>query len=78
MTPRCDELLIQLVVRTYDDHDRPVREEVSQPLKVFRAVTPDVWAEVDKALAGRPGMASGAPRELGPNDPRDRSEPAPR
>jgi hypothetical protein len=78
MTPRCDELLIQLVVRTYDANGLPVREELSQPLKIFRAVTPDVWAEVDKALAGRRAEAPGAARELVPNDQRDRSEPAAR
>lgn len=49
---RCEEVIVQLVVRTYDDEGRPVREQVSQQQKVFRnAQTLDFWAEVDKAVA---------------------------
>lgn len=48
---RCEEVIVQLVVRTYDDLGRPVREQVSQPTKVFRnAETQDFWAQVDKAV----------------------------
>lgn len=48
---RCEEVIVQLVVRTYDDEGAPVREQVSQPIKVFRnASTADFWAEVDKAV----------------------------
>ncbi len=48
---RCEEVIVQLVVRTYDDDGRPVREQTSQPVKVFRnAQTQDFWAEVDKAV----------------------------
>lgn len=48
---RCEEVIVQLVVRTYDDTGRPVREQVSQQTKVFRnAETRDFWAEVDKAV----------------------------
>jgi hypothetical protein len=48
---RCEEIAVQLIVRTYDEHGRPVREQVGQAVKVFRATTPDVWATVDKLLA---------------------------
>jgi hypothetical protein len=48
---RCEEVIVQLVVRTYDDDGRPVLEQTSQPVKVFRnAQTRDFWAEVDKAV----------------------------
>jgi len=48
---RCEEVIVQIVVRTYDDAGRPVREQVSQAVKVFRnAETRDFWAEVDKAV----------------------------
>lgn len=49
-TKRCDVVVVQLVVTTYDEHGRPVHEEVSQPVKVFRARARDFWAEVDKAV----------------------------
>lgn len=49
---RCEEVIVQLVVRSYDDDGRPVREQVTQQLKVFRnAKTEDFWGEVDKAIA---------------------------
>ena len=49
---RCEEVIIQFVVRTYDDQGRPVRERVSQAAKVFRnAETRDFWAFVDKQVA---------------------------
>ena len=48
---RCEEVIVQLVVRTYDDAGRPVLEQTSQPIKVFRnAQTRDFWGEVDKAV----------------------------
>lgn len=48
---RCEEVIVQLVVRTYDDEGRPVLEQTSQPAKVFRnAATQDFWGEVDKAV----------------------------
>ena len=51
MHTRCEEVIVQIVVRTYDDASRPVREQTSQPVKVFRnAETRDFWAEVDKAV----------------------------
>jgi hypothetical protein len=49
---RCEEVIVQLVVRTYDDEGRPVGEQISQATKVFRnAETADFWASVDKAVA---------------------------
>lgn len=48
---RCEEVIVQLVVRSYDDVGRPDGEMVTQPVKVFRnAKTHDFWAEVDKAV----------------------------
>lgn len=48
---RCEEVIVQLIVRTYDDMGRPIREQVSQATKVFRnAKTLDFWGEVDKAV----------------------------
>jgi hypothetical protein len=51
MDTRCEEVIVQLVVRTYDANGHPVREQTSQPVKVFRnSQTLDFWAEVDKAV----------------------------
>lgn len=48
---RCDEVIVQVIVRTYDEDGAPVREKTSQPIKVFRnAQTRDFWAEVDKSV----------------------------
>lgn len=48
---RCEEVMVQLIIRTYDDMGRPVREQLSQPQKIFRnAQTLDFWGEVDKAV----------------------------
>lgn len=48
---RCEEVIVELVVRSYDEHGRPVREQVSQQVKVFRnAETQDFWSYVDKAV----------------------------
>jgi hypothetical protein len=48
---RCDEIVAHCVVRTYVD-GVPTGEQVSQPIKWFRGTTPDVWAEVDRAVDG--------------------------
>lgn len=59
MESRCEEVIIQLVVRTYDDDGHPVREQTSQPVKVFRnSQTRDFWSEVDKAVKA---IAASAP-----------------
>lgn len=49
---RCEEAIVQLVIRSYDDAGRPIREQVTEPLKVFRnAETHDFWKFVDKGVA---------------------------
>jgi hypothetical protein len=48
---RCDAIVLQVIVTAYDESGRPVSERVSQPVKVFRAMTEDVWAEVDRRVA---------------------------
>lgn len=52
-SPRCEEVIVQFVVRTYDDVGRPVDEQVSKAMKVFRnAETRDFWgAVVDTTVA---------------------------
>jgi hypothetical protein len=51
-TPRCEEVVIQLVIRSYDAEGRPVREQISQAVKVFRnAETLDFWGYVDQEVA---------------------------
>lgn len=47
---RCEAILIQLIVTTYDDHGRPVDEMVTKQGKVFRATALDFWGEADKAV----------------------------
>jgi hypothetical protein len=50
MLHRCDELIVQMVVRTYNEDGLPVGERVSQPVKLFRATAPDVWGDVDRTI----------------------------
>ena len=50
---RCDAVMVQLIITEYDEHDRPIGERAvpqDQLAKLFRAKTPDFWAEVDKAV----------------------------
>lgn len=47
---RCDSIVLQIVVTEYDEQGRPVGEQTSQPVKVFRANAADFWAEVDKSV----------------------------
>jgi hypothetical protein len=59
MNTRCEEVIVQLVVRTYDADGHPVREQITQQVKVFRnAQTKDFWAEVDKAVQAMANSAS--------------------
>lgn len=45
---RCDEVVVQFIVREYDEHDRPVNEfMLQQPAKLFRGSSPDIWADAD-------------------------------
>jgi hypothetical protein len=48
---RCDELIVQLVIRTYNEDGQPVREVLSRPAKVFRATAPDLWRDIDATVA---------------------------
>jgi hypothetical protein len=59
---RCEEVLLQLIVRTYDESGRPVGERVLgrpnasgggiDPIKVFRnGETRDFWAYLDTLVA---------------------------
>ncbi len=58
---RCEEVIVQLVVRTYDETNRPVGERLLGqpngsgglvPVKVFRNTeTRDFWAWVDTQVA---------------------------
>jgi hypothetical protein len=54
MESRCDEIIVQVVVRTYDESGRPVREVVSPQVKVWRATTPDIWPLVDAVVKEMP------------------------
>lgn len=63
---RCEEIVVQLIVRSYDDVGRPVREQVGQPVKVFRALARDFWAEVDKQVSELD--ASNAEQDVKPRD----------
>lgn len=48
---RCESLVVRVIATEYDDQGRPIREQVSQAVKIFRAVVPDVWAEADMVVA---------------------------
>jgi hypothetical protein len=51
MTARCEEVIVQIVVVERDEAGDKVREQVSQPIKVFRnAQTQNFWAQADKAV----------------------------
>jgi hypothetical protein len=64
MNTRCDAVTIQLIVTDYDEHGRPTGERISQPMKLFRAGTPDVWAAVDAAIAQPPTPPAPSPAPL--------------
>lgn len=51
MDTRCEEVIVQLVVRDYDEHGRPIGEKVSQPVKMFRGAAANFWGQVDAAVA---------------------------
>lgn len=67
---RCEEIVVQLVIRTYDDAGRPVHEQPSNPVKVFRnATTLDFWGYVDKAVKGMAAAAAPATTPAAPKAP---------
>ena len=52
MKINCDEVVVQFVVRTYDDSGQPINEQITQAVKVFRnSTTQDFWSIADKAAA---------------------------
>lgn len=72
---RCEEVIVQLVVRRYDDAGRPVHELTSQPTKVFRnAQTRDFWAEVDKAVASM-NQSTSEPKAEPKTEPKKKPKP---
>jgi uncharacterized protein YheU (UPF0270 family) len=58
---RCDAVTIQLIVTDYDEHGRPLREHITQPVKVFRAAATEFWSEVDKAVDAMVKEAAATP-----------------
>lgn len=50
-TQHIDSLIVQAVITTYNDQGEPVKEDLSQTIKLFRAGQPDVWAHLDGLLA---------------------------
>jgi hypothetical protein len=49
---RVDAAIISLVVVEYDAEGRPVREEQTQPLKMFVTALGDLPAQIEKLNAG--------------------------
>lgn len=47
---RCEEAIVQFVIRTYDENGMAIQEQASQQTKMFRAKVPDVWKEIDDAI----------------------------
>lgn len=48
---KSDAVLVQILVTEYDEHGHRIDEQLAQPQRIFRATAPDIWAEVDKAVA---------------------------
>lgn len=64
MKSRCEEVVVTVIVRTYNEADEPTGERHYQPVKVFRnADSKDFWAKVDemiaKANASTPDLTGG-------------------
>jgi hypothetical protein len=47
---RIDEIVVTVLVRTYNDAGYTVEEEQAAPIRLFRGATPDVWARLDEEL----------------------------
>ncbi len=47
-TTRIATAIVQYVITTRDDQGEPIDESVSQPIRLFRVVHPDIWAHGDK------------------------------
>lgn len=66
---RCEEVVAQIVVRTYDEHNRPIGEAVTQPVKIFRGQSPNFWQHIDDLIKQRtktPASSSPAPAAVKP------------
>ena len=51
MTTKCNEVIVQLVVRTYDDAGDPVGEKTTNAVTIFRnSETADLWAAIDRTV----------------------------
>lgn len=48
MATRIMSAIIQYVLTTSNEHGEPIDEAISQPIRVFRVVHPDVWAHGDR------------------------------
>ena len=64
---RCDEVIVQIIIRDYDKCDRPIGEAISQPVKVFRSQSPDFWATVDRIVAMQEQRQMPPGKEIAPN-----------
>ena len=47
-TQKIATAIVQYVITTRDDQGEPINEQVSQPIRLFRVVHPDIWAHGDK------------------------------
>jgi hypothetical protein len=49
---KCEEAVVSFVVREYDATGNVIGERSSDPVKVFRAAVPDIWALMDQNISG--------------------------
>ena len=45
-----EEILVQVVVTTRNAQGQTMNRQLAEPVALFRATTPDVWADCDKRL----------------------------
>lgn len=46
----CEEIEFVAIVRTVNDKGQAIASRITNPHKVFRATTPDIWAFVDSEV----------------------------
>ena len=51
MTRKCEAVLVQFVVKTYNDEGVQSGETVLQPLKVYKGQNVDIWQLADDIVA---------------------------
>lgn len=56
---KCEEALVSFVVREFDSAGNVIGERNSDPVKVFRAAVPDIWALMDANLDKVPSGKTG-------------------